>query len=127
MDRFQPALFSFVAILAAIVWSTGCANSGPRMSGMGLGQNRVVHVGDIVELRTPIDERGSREWRVSSYDSLYLSLIERPRIVQRSDGNYEMVARARAMAPGETTVDLVEVKPGVQSPRSLRFNIRILE
>lgn len=95
------------------------------MSGFALGDTRVVSVGDVVELRVPLRADGSRQWRVSSYDSLYLQLINNPQSAQRSDGSWEMLSRARARTVGETEVVMTELARPGQDQRVVRFKVRI--
>lgn len=110
----------------ALAAHAGCSPGDPSVSGFGLGNNRVVSVGETVELRIPIDEQGTRTWRVSSYDSLYLTLSSQPRVVREDDGSYAVRFTARAKTPGETTVVLTEVTPGIEAPRTKSFTFRIL-
>lgn len=119
-----PALLTVVILL-------GCAScsssSGPRMTGFGLGDSRIVSVGELVELKLPLSDQGTREWRVSSYDSLYLAIAGRPQVIQTSSGGQELLVRARARTPGETIVEVTEQAPTRGAPQTRRFTIRIVE
>ncbi len=105
----------------------GCSSGGPKLSGFGLGNSRIVSVGETVELRTPVRSDGTRQWRISSYDSLYLGVSATPQVVQRSDGSAEVVFRATAKTPGETTVELTEIAPAGVKPQMASFKVTILE
>ena len=117
---------SLVAALLFIALA-GCSSSGPTLSGLAFGENRVVRVGDTVTLRIPIREDGLRQWRVSSYDSLYLQMSGRPGVEQASDGSYQIVARATARRVGTTTIELTEEATGGKKPRVARFKVRVIE
>jgi hypothetical protein len=94
------------------------------MSGLGFGQSRNVRVGEIVELRVPLDEGGQRRWRLASYDSRYLRVAQAPQVQQLADGSLAVVFRARASLPGKTEVELSEVG---EDGRRVRFTVRIRE
>ncbi len=87
----------------------------------------MVSVGDIVELRLPLRENGSREWRVTSYDSFYLSIASRPEFITGANGKPELLIRARARTPGETRVEVSEVGATNGPPQRVEFNVRILQ
>ena len=116
-----PRLVIAVAALTLGLLLTACA--GPKLSGFGLGNHRLVRVGEIVELRIPFEADGRRHWRVSSYDSRYLSIVDVPS-VERTANGAEFVARARARVQGETVIELVEVDGAGQR---LRFDVTIVE
>ena len=118
-------LIAMVVLLTPMLIS--CSGSGPSVSGFALGNRRAVKRGEIVEIRMPLTEGGSRQWRVTSYDSLYLSMVESPRLEAKPDGSAEMIVRARAMTAGETELELTEVAPPGRSPDVRRFKISIRE
>jgi hypothetical protein len=125
----RPRLAGLLAaaiVAAGAVPMVGCASrDSPSMSGFAFGDTRVVSVGDVVELRVPRRADGSRQWRVSSYDSFYIQLISNPQPVQRADGSWEMLIRARARTAGETEVVVSELLPPGQDARTVRFRLRI--
>lgn len=126
--RLLPAsgLLRFTLLLVVPVVMFSCSIGGPKVSGFAIGDTRIVSVGDIVTLRMPMDDGGQRQWRVSSYDSAYLGLVERPRIETGSSGKMEVVTRAQARTPGVTSIKLIETtaSPG-KAPRTVSFRIRI--
>lgn len=124
-SRLAPALLAVGLVLGGAA-AGGCATDGPSMSGFALGDLRIVSKGDIVELRYPIRPDGSRQWRVSSYDSFHLQLIDNPSIRQRPDGRFEMVMRARAREEGDTTVVLTSRPPAGGEVRQVEFKVRIV-
>jgi hypothetical protein len=113
---------------AAALLLSACAADTPQVSGFAFGDTRMVSVGDVVELRIPLEADGTREWRVSSYDSLYLALVGRPSVDTDAAGRSSLVFSARAKTRGRTTVELEEV-PGPRTegrpPRTMRFKISI--
>jgi len=114
------------AIVLLALALVGCATDRPRMSGFALGDLRIVSKGDIVELRFPLRPGGGRAWRVSSYDSFHLQLIDNPTIVERPDGSFEMLMRARAREVGDTTVVVTGRSPSTGEPRVVQFDVRIV-
>ena len=125
MHHRLPSRFA-AAFLLGLTVLTGCASDAPQMSGLAIGNVRVVGVGDLVTLRTPLTKDGGRQWQVTSYDSLYLAIADRPRLEQRSDGTYEVVTRAEARTPGETEVRIQEIAPPPgRSARTVTFKVRI--
>ncbi len=123
MRTSLPLLLIFsVAVIA------GCA-SGPRLSGLAIGETRFVSVGDLVELRLSLRDDGSRLWRVTAYDSLYLGMEGRPQVVE-GGGGAELLVRARARYEGETEVEVTEMltvehRRAGREPRVVRFRISI--
>ncbi|MHC4992735.1 MAG: hypothetical protein ACYTGC_17325 [Planctomycetota bacterium] len=116
--------FSRLAVLAVVALAiAGCSSSGPRVSGFAIGDTRIVSLNEVIEIRMPLREDGSRQWRVTSFDSFFISLIDTPRPVPGRDGKPELLVRARARTPGETTLEITEV--GAAKPRVRRFTIRI--
>ncbi len=103
----------------------GCS-SGPRMSGLPLGGTRLFSVGDMIELRLPLTDSGGRKWRVTSYDSLYVSGVS-TQVVAGPDGSPELLVRARAKTPGTTKVVVEETPVAGRAPRRETFTVRILE
>lgn len=105
----------------------GCA-SGPSVSGFGL-LARHVSVGDIVELSSPYDPETGLEWRLASYDSALLEIQSPPRVVQRSNGEYELIANFRARNPGSTEVVFQRRLAAEQrdGPGTRKFTVNIRE
>ncbi len=102
-----------------------CSSDGPRMSGFALGSTRIVSVGETIELHMPLDQQGQRQWRVSSYDSLFFEMVQSPRAMQNANGTWDFVVRVRAKTQGETVVEVREVVARGQTPRTKKFNVRI--
>jgi hypothetical protein len=125
-DRLLAALLTFV-MTGVLTVVCGCQSNQPSVSGFALGDTRIVSVGDLVELRAPIREDGSRAWRVTSYDSFYLTLTRRPTLVEVAPGRFEIVAVARARVPGETQIVMTEQNVQGRRPRTLTYRINILE
>lgn len=121
----RPGFLGWPA-LAVLLVSAACASNGPRMGGLSIGGTHFLKVGDVVELTLPVAADGTRAWRVSSYDSLYLSIAERPQVVQGKDGKPVLRIKARAKTPGKTTVEVTEVAPPRgQVPRVESFKVNI--
>lgn len=97
------------------------------MSGFAIGSTRIVSVGEVVELRMPLHESGSRQWRVTSYNSLYLSVAGRPRVEVSANGSREMVVTAQARTPGETQIEVTEIVARGTKAEVVRFKVRILK
>ena len=105
---------------------SGCNSNGPRVSGIGLLGNRNVTVDDIVDMGVPFDPASGAEWRLASYDSVMLQLIERPQVMPGSrEGLYELVARFRARVPGETKVMFQRTRPVAGEANEKTFTITI--
>ena len=118
---------AFVCAMALVLVACG---SGPRVSGLQFGNARFVTLGNTVTVRLPLGDDGSRQWRVQSFDSSFLTPEGRPQ-VQGSGRNAEMVITARARIPGSTELVIVEVLSPAQvaqgkSPRTKRFKIEIV-
>lgn len=98
--------FAVVVALAAVCPALpGCSSGGPKVSGFGLFDSRSVKVGDTVEFRLPYDLERGLEWRVDSYDSLYLVLKERLQVeLEPGQARGEMIVRMYAKTPGDTSV-----------------------
>jgi hypothetical protein len=116
-----------LVIAAGLGGLAGCASDQPTLSGFAFGDRRIVSVGDLVELRAPIREDGSRAWRVTSYDSFYLTLTRRPTIVEAAPGRFEIVVVARARVPGDTQIVLTEQNVQGRRPRTLTYQLSIIE
>ena len=116
-------------LAVVLVLAVGCSSDGPKMSGFGLGKTRMVKVGQIVELRLPLREDGSRNWRVTEYDSLYLTVAGRPTIEVNDKGEQVLVLVTRAKTPGRTEVEVTEMIPrsAGRAPRIEKFKVEILE
>jgi hypothetical protein len=99
---------------------TACSGSGPTMTGLPIGNMRVVKTGDIVTLTLPLNEDGSRRWRVTSYDSAYLAMPQRP----RREGN-ALVLTGEARRVGESQIEITEIVPPGQTPKRKNFKLRV--
>jgi len=120
------AVLGLLAMVGAPALVAGCGGDGPRLSGFALGDTRIVSVGELVELRLPRADDGSRRWRVTSYDSYHLELIDNPQVVRGPDGTRETRVVARAKNVGESTLELTEVAPPGGGPPSVkRFTVRV--
>ena len=112
--RLQPTAAVLLLTVVLIGIEAGCAGgggSGPQLSGFGIGDSRSVSVGEMIDMRLPLREDGSREWRVTSWDSRYISIASRPEFITGANGRPEMLLRARARTPGETTIEVSQVGP----------------
>jgi hypothetical protein len=116
-------------ILMALIAATGCSSDGPKMSGFGFGSTRIVQVGQIVELRLPLGQDGSRTWRVTSYDSLYLAIAGPPTVAVDGNGKEQLVLVARAKLPGKTEVQVTEMvsRSAGRAPRIETFKVEIID
>ena len=124
----NSSLFAHLAAVAiAALVIAGCNSGGPKMSGFAIGSTRIVSVGEVVELRMPLQESGDRQWRVSSYNSLYISMAGRPRVEVSSNGTREMIVTARARTPGDTEIELTEIATRSTKPKVVRFKVKIRE
>jgi len=118
-------LLLFVAVLL-----TGCGSSsggmgGPKLTGgFVVGNTHNLTVGETVNLRLPLRADGSRAWRVSKWDSGFLSIVDRARVVQGGSGQ-ELSVTVRARTPGRTSIEVTEVAPMGQAPRMHRFELSI--
>ncbi len=112
-------------LAAGLLAGVGCAGSGPQVSGFALGDTRIVSVGELVELRLPRAEDGTRRWRVTSYDSYHLELVDNPKVVQRPDGSWVTRVVARARNVGESTLEVTRLARPGESPLVRRFTIRV--
>lgn len=121
-----PFTLGAALLLGTIVATLGCGGSGPKMSGFALGGIRIVSSGDEVTLRSPLTADGERRWKVVSYDSIHLGMIEAPRVVRNQGGTGEIMTRAIAKAPGVTEVVIAEIRPDKgHEPRTVTFRVRI--
>jgi hypothetical protein len=112
--------------LSLMAAAGGCNSNGPKVSGIGLLGNRNVTVDDIVDMRVPFDQSTGAEWRLASYDSALLQLIERPQVMPGSrEGLYELVARFRARVPGDTEVMFQRTRPVAGETNERKFTISI--
>lgn len=124
IDRESRRVGAMLLVLAAAMLMS-CKSDGPSLTGLSLGSTHYVKVGDVVELRLPIAADGSREWRVTSYDSLYLTVASRPRVVEGPKGRPVLLMTARAKTPGKTEVELTEVVPPGDLPQVKTFKVHI--
>jgi len=128
--RRNAGLFLAAACVAALI---ACSPNRPKLSGFGLGTSRIVGEGDVLQLRLPLHPRGGRSWRVTKYDSAFIDLVEPPEVVGRGgEGAGEMVIRARARRPGQTTIEVTETLTAEEQargevPQVVEFNVRIVE
>ena len=128
-DRFG-ARIGVLVMVCAMAAALGACGSGPRVSGLSFGNARFVTVGDTVTVRMPLGDDGSRQWRVQSFDSSFLTPEGRPH-VEGSGRNAQLVLTARARLPGSTELVFVEVlSPTEQAqgkaPRTKRFKVEIV-
>lgn len=106
----------------------GCS-SGPEVSGVQFGNSRFIGVGKTLTVRLPLGPGGARQWRVTSFDSSFLTPLERS--VEGTGDNAELVITARTRLPGTTKLVFTEVltpeqqSRGVQ-PRTRTFKIEIV-
>jgi hypothetical protein len=106
----------------------GCDSNGPKVSGLGLLNSRNFFVDDIVDIEIPYDPALGVEWRLISYDSLMLQLVERPRVVPGSRaGELFAVTRFRARTPGYVEVVFERVRPGAGKDTDRKLKIIIFE
>lgn len=119
-----------VAVLAggAVATVAGCS-SGPKVSGVSFGAARFVGVGKTLTVRLPLGPGGAREWRVSSFDSSFLTVIERH--IEGAGDNAELVITARTRLPGTTELEFIEVLSPEQEargaqPRTRTFKVEIV-
>ena len=127
--RPDLARHTFIILLCvAGVLLGGCSQNKPTMSGFALGDLRIVSVGDTITLRAPAAPNGGRQWRVSSFDSLFLTMARGPQLEVDKKGRAFIVTRAIARTAGETTVTLQEVASQAgRKPRVVEFDLRITE
>jgi hypothetical protein len=106
----------------------GCDSNGPKVSGLGLLNSRNFFVDDIVDIEIPYDPALGVEWRLTSYDSLMLQLVERPRVVPgKREGEFFAVTRFRARTPGEVEVVFERTRPEARKDNDKKFKITIFE
>jgi hypothetical protein len=128
MPRHIYVLAAFLIALGHLPGLSGCSSDGPKVSGIGLLGNRNVSVDDIVDMRVPFDPSTGAEWRLASYDSVMLQLVERPQVEPGSrQGEYELVARFRARTPGQTEVMFQRTLPVAGETNDRKFSITIFE
>ena len=113
----------------AVTLACGCASSSsePSVSGRGLGGIHRVSVGDELVLRFPASKQtGAAKWRLSSFDSLMLTVTQWP----RREGD-QWIMRFAARTPGDTDVVVTRTATGPDGSGSVgerrRFQIRIRE
>ena len=118
-----------LALALAVTLACGCASSSsePSVSGRGLGGIHRVSVGDELVLRFPASKQtGAAKWRLSSFDSLMLTVTQRP----RREGD-QWIMRFAARTPGDTDVVVTRTATGPDGSGSVgerrRFQIRIRE
>lgn len=116
------------AIALGIAGLCGCDSNGPKVSGLGILNSRNVFVDDIVDVEIPYDPAMGVEWQLISYDSTYLQLVERPRVMPGSrEGEFLVMTRFRARLPGEVEVVFERVRPVAGSDNDRKFKIKIYE
>ncbi len=134
----RPVLIASLGLALALALALlgGCSTggAGPRLDGSGAG-TRSVRVGDVMDLRLPLNDDAERAWRISEYDSAYLALVGAPGVVStdgrtRPGGRGQMRIQVRAKQPGATALQVTEILTGEElvsgkRPRVVRFTIRI--
>ena len=85
-----------------------------------------IDVDGRCHVRAPFHPATGAEWRLASYDSALLQLLERPQVMPGSrEGTYELVARFRARVPGETEVYFERTRPVAGEANDRKFTISI--
>ena len=126
MNRHLPIALASVIALVPCVGLIGCNSGGPKVSGIGLLGNRNVTVDDIIDMRVPFDPATGAEWRLASYDSALLQLLERPQVAPgKKEGEYELIARFRARMAGDTEVYFQRTRPVAGESNDKKFTISI--
>ena len=120
-------LAACLVLLAAI----GCSSKEPTISGFGLGASRAVSVGDTFEIRLPVGENGERLWRITSYDSYFLTVAANTRAETTSDGS-AIVMPILARQVGDTTIEVTERvsmqdRAAGREPRTKTFKVQIIQ
>lgn len=125
--RPVSALALVVVLTSTIV--CGCASSAsePTASHRGIGGIHRVSVGDELVIRMPASkETGAAKWRLASFDSLMLTVTQRPQL----EGT-QWVMRFAARTPGDTDVVVARTAPGSDGSGSVgerrRFQVSIRE
>lgn len=93
-----------LCLCGAATGLAGCSGSGPSVSGFGLFDTKRVQLGEIVEIRLPIAPERGEQWRLASYDSAMLRMLERPALVNESERSAYLLIRFEARVQGETEV-----------------------
>lgn len=129
MRHRSPFTFSWSVLLALSLASVcGCDSNGPKVSGLGFLNSRSVFIDDLVDVEIPYDPALGVEWQLISYDSTYLQLVERPRVIPGSrQGEYVVMTRFRARTPGEVEVVFERARPVAGSDNDRKFKIKIFE
>ena len=96
------------------------------------GDTRVVGLGDEIVIRFPgVAATGAPRWRLTSFDSLMMSLSQRPRLEDDTRGGRRWTIRFTARTPGETEVVITRTAVDADGRGTIgerrRFRIRILE
>jgi hypothetical protein len=102
-----------IVILAASIVLIGCSSSKePSVSGFGIGNSRLVTVGDPVVITLPASSQsGAPEWRLKTFDSGRLQLVQRPRLEPVGSGNRrQWTVRFLARGLGDTIVEFERVR-----------------
>ncbi|MCP3902386.1 MAG: protease inhibitor I42 family protein [Planctomycetes bacterium] len=126
-------LVGAIMILAVSISLTACSSSGPTVSGFGFGNSRLVSVGDPVVIRLPASTRtGQAEWRLTSFDSGRLQLVQRPTLeAAGSSSRRQWTVRFVARGFGDTTVEFSRVQlrddGGGRLGETRRFTISVGE
>ena len=93
--------------------------------GFAVGDTHNVRVGETITLRMPLRPDGSRAWRVSKWDSGFISIVGRATPVDRSGGGTDLMVTVRARTPGETVIEVTEVAAPGQAPKMRQFRLNI--
>jgi hypothetical protein len=114
-----------VVAASSALGAAGCGSSA-RVSGMAFLDNRILTVGEIVDIRIPYDRQAGAEWAVESYDSVYLGFVARS-LQMRTEDKGTLLVQFRAKTPGETTLTLRrQYSTGSGRSASEKYSITIL-
>jgi predicted secreted protein len=93
------------------------------VSGFGLFDTKRVQLGDVVEIRLPMEPSKGERWRLASYDSVMLRILERPTLVDEGSGRSYLLIRFEARVQGETEVLLRNTASATEDTR--RYFVQI--
>jgi len=108
------ALVTLFVTLTVSIALVACSSGEPTVSGFGFGDSRLVSVGDPVIIRMPASSQtGQPEWRLKSFDSGRLQLVQRPTLEQIGNSNRrQWTIRFVARGLGDTVVELERIRRG---------------
>ncbi len=127
MNQRRGALAGAVIALSLLV-GAGCGG-GPSVSGFSVGSARFIGVDETLTVKLPLGEDGTRLWRVSSFDSAFLTPLNRQ--VVGTGRSARLVITARTRLPGTTELEIVEVLTPTEmaqgmAPRTKKYKIEIV-